>query len=62
MRAFYSTYSLLVIFISLISISNSTIYNGSASCYGDYQNILRGGSIVQSGIGNYIAGMLTSHV
>jgi hypothetical protein len=43
--------------ILFISICNSIVYNGSASCYGDYQNILLGGSIVQSGIGNYITGV-----
>lgn len=43
--------------ILFLGIANSVVYNASASCYGDYQNILAGGAIVQSGIGNYFAGM-----
>jgi hypothetical protein len=48
----------MLIMILYLGITQSVVYNASASCYGDYQNILAGGSIVQSGIGNYIAGML----
>lgn len=48
-----SFYALLIIAL----LANYCLsFSGTSSCYGDYQNILKSGSIVGAGIGNFISG------